>query len=122
MMHGIALIRNGGWQQSPGRKTRVTLPAQNNETVVIPIHSPGSGSHFPEIDKFPVAGVDVAQAQVVAYCRRHIKPGALVQIRSRAFVAKNILPVISGEWSAVFPLGVANAVIMADRDPTTFEH
>ena len=98
------------------------MPAQNNETVVIPIHSPGSRWHFPEIDKLPVAGIDVAKAEVVAYRRRHIKPGGLVQIRSRAFVAKNILPVIGGEWSAVFPLSVANAVIMADRDPMTFEH
>ena len=75
-----------------------------------------------EINKFPVASIEVAQAQVIAYRWSHIKPGPLVQIRSRAFVTKNILPVIGGEWPAIFPLGVANAVIMADRDPMTFEH
>lgn len=46
----------------------------------------------------------------------------MVQIRSRPFITKYILPVIGAEGSAIFPLGVANSIIVPDRNPTTLEN
>src|ERR1700756_1186172 len=109
-------------QQRLRRKPLVTLPAQYHETVIIPVHSPGSRRHFAEIDKFPIAGVETGKAKVISDCRRDIQAGALVQIRSWSFVTKYILPMIGAERSAVFPLGVTDPIIMPDRNPMTFKN
>src|ERR1700752_3101559 len=65
-------------QQRLRRKPLVTLPAQYHETIIIPVHSPGSRRYFAEIDKFPIAGVEAGKAKVISDCRRDIQAGGLV--------------------------------------------
>ena len=42
----------------------------------------------------------------------------MVQVRPRPFVSENILIMIGAKRSAIFPLRVADAVAMTDRDPS----
>src|SRR4029077_10389999 len=50
----------------------------------------------------------------------NIEAGALVKIRLRAFVPKNVLPMISAKWSGVFPLRIRGSIALTDRDPSVF--
>src|SRR5207244_764425 len=75
----------------------------NYESVVFAMGGPRAARHFAEIYKLPIGYVRFLQAEVIAHSRRNIESCALVQIRLWAFIAKHVLPVISAEWSSVFP-------------------
>jgi hypothetical protein len=50
--------------QAPG-KSIVALTTQNDEGVVIAIHRPWTWRHFAEFGEFPVAGILVAETQII---------------------------------------------------------
>src|SRR6266550_5296342 len=49
---------------------------------------------------------------------RDIETRSFVQIGFRAFVAKDILPIIGAERSCIFPLRISRSIPFANRDPS----
>src|SRR5206468_5788806 len=51
---------------------------------------------------------------------RYIETGAFVQVGFWPFVTENVLPMVSAEWTSVFPLCIRDAITFANRDPPVF--
>jgi hypothetical protein len=81
---------------------------------------PRSAWHFPKGDKLPVGHVRLFQCEIVADGWRDIEARAFIEIKSRTFIAKNVLPVIGTERSCVLPLRVSRAIAFADGDLSVF--
>src|SRR4029453_9974640 len=78
----------------------------DHERVVFAMRRPRTTRHFLEIHEPPICDVSWFQSEVIAHSRRNIEAGAFVEIRLRPFVPENVLPMISAEWSGVFPLRI----------------
>lgn len=69
---------------------------------------PRTGRDFLAIRKFPVRNIGAIETKVVTQCGRHVETGAPIQVGFRLLFAKDILPVIGAEGTAIAPLGVAD--------------
>src|SRR5438034_9517746 len=85
--------------------------------VVVAITAPRSGRDIAHFHKLPVGYIGWAEPEVIAHCWRDIETGAVIQVRFRSFILKNVLEMVGAERSAIFPLGVANATAFADCQP-----
>jgi hypothetical protein len=61
-----------------------------------------------------------AEPEVIAHSWGDIETCSVIQVRFRSLVLENILEMVSAEGSAIFPLGVANTIAFADRQPVVF--
>src|SRR6516165_1141642 len=100
-------------RHTPG-KTIITLTAQDNKCIVIAVHGPRTWWDFTEFCEFPIARIFVTQPQIIANGRRNIQTRALVQIRPRALVTEDILPVIRTEGTAILPLCITDSVSVSN--------
>jgi hypothetical protein len=117
-----SLIGRFVFEDKTTRKSVGTLPAKENEGIVVAVHRPRSRRHLTKFDEPPVTGVFAPKAKVVPDGRRHIEAGTLIQIRSWTFVAKHILPVIGTEGAAILPLGITNSISVSNGEPSTLEY
>src|SRR5438132_3226726 len=101
-------------QRCPFCKGAAVLTSHNDESVVISVHCPGARRDFLEVHEPPIAKVFSIHTQVLAYRRRNIQSGALVQIRFWTLISKYVLPVIPAKRAAIFPLCITHLVIMPD--------
>src|SRR5260221_138122 len=90
------------------------------KVFVVAVHRPGTRRNLFEFDEAPIARVSATQSQVVPNGRRNVESGAKIQVRTRALIAKDVLPVIRAERAAIFPLGIADTSVVPNGDPTAF--
>ena len=114
------VVRFGSGDSATGESI-VTLTTEQDEGVVVAVHCPWSGRDFSELGKSPVTGIFVAETEIIPDGWRNVQTGTLIQIGSRAFVAKDILPVIGAERATIFPLSITNSVPVTNGKPTTFQ-
>src|SRR6202795_3975355 len=74
--------------------------------VVVTVERPRADWHVEEIDEFPVTEIDVGEAEKFANGWRNIQSGVLVSVRSGAFIAEYVLPMVRLKRADVFPLRV----------------
>ena len=72
-----------------------------------------------EFDEAPVALHFVADLKEVPDSGRDVDAGILVFGVLGLFISKNILPVVGGKGATVLPLGVADALVGDDLDPSS---
>jgi len=92
----------------------------DNKGVVFTHGWPGTMRHFTKFHKPPVSHVGRFQSEIVSYGGRNIESGALIQVRFRSFVAKDILPMVGSERSRIFPLCISDSIAFADCNPSIF--
>src|SRR5437868_12135982 len=73
---------------------------------------------FLKVHEPPIGHVGIAEPEKITDCWRDIEPSALVEVWLRAFVAKNILPMVRPKRSGIFPLRVSDAIIFTNCNPT----
>ena len=88
--------------------------------VVVTIATPRPGRDIPHFHKLPVGHIGWAEPEVIAHSRGDIETCSVIQVRFRSLILENILEMVGAEGSAIFPLGVANAIAFADRQPAVF--
>ena len=93
-----------------------------HEGVVVPEVFPRAVWNACGIDKFPVAEVVFSHLEVVAGCRGNVESGTAVQVGAGQRIAKDILPVIRAEGTAVLPLGKDSLSTMMDGNPTALKY
>ena len=103
-------------------KARLSLALGNHEMVVVTIATPRPGRDIAHFYKLPVGHIGRAEPEVIAHSRGDIETGPVIQVRFRSLALENVLEVVGAEGSAIFPLGVANAIALADRQPVVFAH
>ena len=91
-----------------------------DEWVIAAILRPRTARDVGEVDKPPMHFGGGFHAEVVADGWGDIDASTAVLCIFGAFAAEDVLPVVGGEWAAVFPLGVADAPAVDDLDPATF--
>ena len=95
--------------------------ADEHESVVVPKVFPRAVRNACSIDKFPVAKVVFSHLEVVAGCRGDVESCTAVQVGAGKRIAKDILPVVSTEGTAVLPLRKDGLSPMMDGEPTTLQ-
>src|ERR1700756_1630628 len=79
---------------------------------------PGPGRNFFFLHEPPIHNIKAAKTEVIANRRTKVNTGAAIAVRTRPFVAKDVLPMIDFERANILPLCVANSAIgVPDRDP-----
>src|SRR6266446_10264963 len=101
-------------------KARLSLALGDHEMIVVAITAPRSGRDIAHFHKLPVGHISRAKPEVIAHSRGDIETGPAIQVRFRSLALENVLEVVGAEGSAIFPLGVANAIALADRQPAVF--
>jgi len=91
-----------------------------DEWVIAAILRPRTARDVSKINESPMHFAGGFHAEVVADGWGDIDAGTAVLRIFWAFAAEDVLPVIGGEWAAVFPLGVADASAVDDLDPAAF--
>ena len=94
----------------------------DDKRVVVTKPRPGTRRNILELGKLPVGHICFLEAKKITHGRRDIEPSTLIQIRLRALVSENILPVIGPEWSGIFPLCVDRTSAFSNRDPAVLAH
>src|ERR1700745_792763 len=88
--------------------------------VVVTIAAPWPGRNIAHFHKLPVGHIGWAEPEVIAHSRGDIETCSVIQVRFRALILENILEMVGTEGSAIFPLGIANTIAFADRQPVVF--
>jgi hypothetical protein len=88
--------------------------------VVVTVEGPGADWHVEEIDELPITEIDVGEAEIFANGWRNIQSGVLVSVRSGAFIAEYILPMVRLKRAHVFPLRITDLLAMPNLYPTAF--
>src|SRR5438128_5119897 len=101
-------------------KARLSLALGDHEMIVVAITAPRSGRDITHFHKLPVGHISRAEPKIIAHCRRDIETGAVIQVRLRSLILKNVLEMVGAKRSAIFPLGIANATAFADGQPAVF--
>ena len=103
-------------------KACFSLALGNHKMVVVTIATPRPGRDTPHFHKLPVGHIGWAEPEVIAHSRGDIETCSVIQVRFRSLALENVLEVVGAEGSAIFPLGVANTIAFADRQPVVFAH
>ncbi len=72
------------------------------------------------LDEFPLDSVAAADGKEISDGWANVYAGIAIGVRLWLVAFENVLPIVCSEWSAVFPLGVADFFIVVDSDPATF--
>jgi hypothetical protein len=88
--------------------------------IVVTVERPRADWHLEEIDELPVTQIDVGEAEKFANGWRNIQSGVLVSIRSGAFIAEDVLPMVRLKGANVFPLRVTDLLAVPNLYPTAF--
>src|SRR5580704_1692273 len=104
-------------QNIPPREAIVALATQNHKCIILAVHRPRTRRNLFEFYETPVAGIFIPETKVVANCRRNVQSSALVEIRARTLVPKDILPVIRTKRTTILPLSVADTVTVPNTKP-----
>ncbi len=91
-----------------------------DEMIVFANVPPRSSRNLAHIHEAPVTAGHALEAEVVADGGGDVDAGTVVVGVLRAGSAEDIVVVVGDEGAAVFPLGVADAVAVADGHPLAF--
>lgn len=91
-----------------------------NKGIVFPIRRPRTAWYLGEINKSPMDFSVGFHTEVITDGRGDVNSGAVILGVFGWFISKDILPVIGGEWAAVFPLRVTDSFAVNDLNPTSF--
>src|SRR5206468_643157 len=98
------------------------LLPRDDEMVVFAVAPPGTRRHIPRLDKLPIGRVRRLESEVIADCGRNIQPSPVVQIWCWPFILEHVLEMIRAKWAAIFPLRVASATFLSNRNPAILAH
>lgn len=98
----------------------VNASAFEDKGIVVAVFGPRTVGDVREFYKFPITDVFAFEAEVIADGGGNVEASALVEVWEWSLVAEDVLPMIGAEGAAVFPLGVGDAVAVADGDPPAF--
>ena len=110
------ILADAGYAVTRARTGRIVFAARTEEACRAWLRDEDFNPERFSIGRGPLMNDESAELDRL----RDIEARAFVEIRFRAFVAKNILPVVGTERSGVFPLRVNRSIAFADRDPSIF--
>jgi hypothetical protein len=88
-----------------------------DEMVVVTNVAPRTGGNLAHIDEAPVAAGHALEAEVIADGGGDVDARTVVAGVLRAGAAEDIVMVVGDKGATVLPLGVADAVAVANGDP-----
>jgi len=88
--------------------------------IVGAVSSPGAFRYIGKVNETPMHFGLGGHAEVVTYGRGNVQTSGLVLRVFGTLIAKHIRPVVGGEWTAVFPLGVTDFFAVDDLKPAAF--
>src|SRR6266446_9361025 len=83
---------------------------------------PRTGWHFCLLYESPVNQIQRPESQVIPNGRRHVDPGAMIEIRRRPLLTEHIRRMICAERSHVLPPGITSFEPMANLKPVAFAY
>jgi hypothetical protein len=95
---------------------------RNDKRIIFAVIAPGAGRHIAYFDESPIRHVGWWEAQMIADGWRNTQTCIMTCVRRRPLILKNVLEMIGAKRAAIFPLGVADSIPLANGDPAILAH